>query len=253
MDGYDKLNFIDKIRFKWRVRQQEKIEDKRQALEHDDRIPVDKQSIINELLTERYNKKNKVKFLPINENNLESSNTSKQNMEKPNTLKQYTVPKDTIINYSVLLEQKRLDQMLEKQITNEIDAYENIVELQNFLSYPHDTIPDVENKINEKLFYIQETFGHDVLNKGIEIYKMDKDSNAIYSTLSLQERVNLRQEILNNPELSEQLNNLRYDPEKTKTLTGKIAILSAVYSNMIQESKSNEYETSNENSNELEQ
>ncbi len=47
MVGYDKLNFIDKIRFRLRVRQ---------ALKHDDRIPVDKQGIINELLAERYNK-----------------------------------------------------------------------------------------------------------------------------------------------------------------------------------------------------
>ena len=48
MEGYDKLNFIDKIRFRWRVRKQEKIEDQRQSIEHDDRIPVDKQKIINE-------------------------------------------------------------------------------------------------------------------------------------------------------------------------------------------------------------
>ena len=26
MEGYNKLNFIDKIRFRWRVRKQEKIE-----------------------------------------------------------------------------------------------------------------------------------------------------------------------------------------------------------------------------------
>ena len=59
MDGYDKLTFIDKIRFKLRVRKQEKIEDKRQNIEHDDRIPVDTQKIINELLAERENKRNK--------------------------------------------------------------------------------------------------------------------------------------------------------------------------------------------------
>ena len=68
MDGYDKLSFIDKIRFKWRVRQQEKLEDKRQNLEGDDRIPVDKQNIINELLAEKANKKNKVKALSSAEN-----------------------------------------------------------------------------------------------------------------------------------------------------------------------------------------
>ena len=50
MDGYDKLTFIDKIRFKLRVRKQEKIEDKRQSIEHDDRMSIDTQKIINELL-----------------------------------------------------------------------------------------------------------------------------------------------------------------------------------------------------------
>lgn len=41
MDGYDKLTFIDKIRFKLRVRKLEKIEDIRQCIEHDDRMSID--------------------------------------------------------------------------------------------------------------------------------------------------------------------------------------------------------------------
>ena len=53
MDGYDKLTFIDKIRFKLRVRKLEKIEDIRQGIEHDDRMSIDTQKIINELLAER--------------------------------------------------------------------------------------------------------------------------------------------------------------------------------------------------------
>ncbi len=246
MEGYDKLSFIDKIRFRLRVRQQEKLEDKRQALEHDDRIPVDKQGIINELLAERYNKKNKVKSLPITENNVERSNTSEQNMKKPNTLKQYEIPKDTIKNPIEILKQRELEQILGKSITSKIDAYENIIDLQTFLSYPHDIIPDAENKINEKLFYIQETFGYDVLNKGIQIYENDKFLRDITTTLSLQDKHSLKQEILNNPELSEQLNNLRYNPEKTKKQSGRIINLLAIYSNMVQESKDNEYK-SNEN------
>lgn len=96
MEGYDKLSFIDKIRFRSRVRQQEKLEDKRQALEHDDRIPVDKQGIINELLAERYNKKNKIKSLPITENTIKRSNT----------LKQYEIPKDTTKNPIEILSKK---------------------------------------------------------------------------------------------------------------------------------------------------
>lgn len=242
MEGYDKLSFIDKIRFKLRVRQQEKLEDKRQALEHNDRIPVDKQGIINELLVERYNKKNKIKSLPITENTIKRSNT----------LKQYEIPKDTIKNPIEILKQKELEQILGKSITSKIDAYENIIDLQTFLSYPHDIIPDAENKINEKLFYIQEALGHDVLNKGIQIYENDKFLRDITTTLSLQDKNSLRQEILNNPKLSEQLNNLRYNPEKTKKQSGKIINLLAIYSNMVQESKNNEYNSKeNEHLNEL--
>lgn len=242
MEGYDKLSFIDKIRFRLRVRQQEKLEDKRQALEHDDRIPVDKQGIINELLAERYNKKNKIKSLPITENNIKRSNT----------LKQYEIPKDTIKNPIEILKQKELEQILGKSITSKIDAYENIIDLQTFLSYPHDIIPDAENKINEKLFYIQEALGHDVLNKGIQIYENDKFLRDITTTLSLQDKNSLRQKILNNPKLSEQLNNLRYNPEKTKEQSGKIINLLAIYSNMVQESKNNEYNSKeNEHLNEL--
>lgn len=242
MEGYDKLSFIDKIRFRLRVRQQEKLEDKRQALEHDDRIPVDKQGIINELLAERYNKKNKIKSLPITENNIKRSNT----------LKQYEIPKDTIKNPIEILKQKELEQILGKSITSKIDAYENIIDLQTFLSYPHDIIPDAENKINEKLFYIQEVLGHDVLNKGIQIYENDKFLRDITTTLSLQDKNSLRQKILNNPKLSEQLNNLRYNPEKTKEQSGKIINLLAIYSNMVQESKNNEYNSKeNEHLNEL--
>lgn len=51
MDGYDKLTFIDKIRFKLRVRKQEKIEDKRQSIEHDDRIPVEKRYKLEQEIT----------------------------------------------------------------------------------------------------------------------------------------------------------------------------------------------------------
>lgn len=43
MDGYKKLNFIDKIKYHYRVCQAEKAEDERQAFERDDYFPVDKQ------------------------------------------------------------------------------------------------------------------------------------------------------------------------------------------------------------------
>ena len=246
MDGYDKLNFIDKIRFRWRVRQQEKLEDKRQNLEGDDRIPVDKQSIINELLAERANKKNKVKALSSAENQT----------IKENKLEQYKVPNETLktpLEMHIEHEQKKLDQMLGKKLKSEIDAYEYIIELQTFLSYPHDNLPNLENKVNEKLFYIQNTLGKDIFNKGIQIYEVDKSLKEMYSTISIEDRVKLEQEILNNPNLSEQLTYLRYNPEDSKKQTGEIVNYQAVYSKMMEKMRENEYNGRNENSSDLDE
>ena len=152
MEGYNKLNFIDKIRFRWRVRKQEKIEDQRQSIEHDDRIPVDKQKIINELLAERENKKNKAKSLP-------APKKEKEIVKPEKKLEQYKVPASTIkspIEMEMEREEKRLEQLLNKELKSEKDVYENIVDLQIFLSYPHDYLPNAKSKINEKLIkYIE--------------------------------------------------------------------------------------------------
>ena len=210
MDGYDKLTFIDKIRFKLRVRKQEKIEDKRQNIEHDDRIPVDTQKIINELLAERENKRNKAKSLPAPE--LSESKVVK----KENKLDQYKVPENTIkspIKIHIEREQKRLDYILGKEIKSETDAYENIVDLQTFLSYPHNYLPYAELKINEKLYNIQNILGPDILNKGIKIYENDKSLKEIYNTIPVEKRYKLEQEIINNQKLSQDLAFLRYNPE----------------------------------------
>ena len=137
-------------------------------------------------------------------------------------------------------EQKKLDQMLGKKLKSEIDAYEYIIELQTFLSYPHDNLPNLENKVNEKLFYIQNTLGKDILNKGIQIYEVDKSLKEMYSTISIEDRVKLEQEILNNPNLSEQLTYLRYNPEDSKKQTGEIVNNQAVYSKMMEKARENE-------------
>lgn len=242
MDGYDKLNFIDKLRFKWRVWQQEKAEDKRQAIEHDDRIAVDTQSIIDELLAERYNKKNKVKALPSVES---------KTVENHNSMKQYILPKDSVKNLAEILDRKELDYILGKETSNEIDAYENIIDLKTFLSYPHDSVPDAKDKITEKLSHIQQTFGDDVFSKGMEIYKLDKSLSTMYKTISVHDRINFQKEIVDSPELAEQLSDLRYNPEKAKQLSGKSVILLSIYSNMIKESKSNEYNNQHESSQEV--
>lgn len=230
MEGYKKLNFIDRIRFRWRVRQQEKS---------DKNNPVDKQSIINELLAERENKKNKVKALPSSENEI---------IKKEGVLEQYKVPKHSIkspLEMHMESEQKRLEQILGKELNSEKEAYENIIELQTFLDYPHDYLPDAENKVNEKLFYIQNILGTDILNKGLQIYKSDKTLKEIHNTISIEERVKIEQEILKNPKLSEQLNYLRYNPEESEKQTGNIVNYQAVYSKMMEEAQENEYNDRN--------
>lgn len=238
MDGYDKLTFIDKIRFKLRVRKQEKIEDERQSIEHDDRMPIDTQKIINELLAERENKKNKVKSLPTTE-------VSEDNViKRKNKLDQYKVPEDTIKSSVEILkerEQKRLDYILEKEIKSETDAYENIVDLKSFLSYPHDYLPDAEQKVNEKLYSIQNILGKDILNKGIKIYENDKALKEMYSNIPVEERYKLEQEIINNPKLYNDLTYLRYNPEESKKQTGVVVDYQAAYSKMTEEAKDNEY------------
>ena len=238
MDGYDKLTFIDKIRFKLRVRKQEKIEDERQSIEHDDRMPIDTQKIINELLAERENKKNKVKSLPTTE-------VSEDNViKRKNKLDQYKVPENTIKSSVEILkerEQKRLDYILEKEIKSETDAYENIVDLKSFLSYPHDYLPDAEQKVNEKLYSIQNILGKDILNKGIKIYENDKALKEMYSNIPVEKRYKLEQEIINNPKLYNDLTYLRYNPEESKKQTGVVVDYQAAYSKMTEEAKDNEY------------
>ena len=250
MDGYDKLTFIDKIRFKLRVRKQEKIENKRQNIEHDDRMPVDTQKIINELLAERENKKNKAKSLPAPEF------SENKVVKRENKLDQYKVPENTIkspIEMHMEREQKRLDYILGKEIKSETDAYENIVDLQSFLSYPHDYLPYAEQKVNEKLYNIQNILGHDILNKGIQIYEYDKSLKEMYSTIPVEKRCKLEQEIINNPKLSQDLAFLRYNPEESRKQTGGIVDYQAVYSKMTEKAKDNEYDRHYKNSNELEE
>ena len=250
MDGYDKLTFIDKIRFKLRVRKLEKIEDIRQGIEYDDRISIDTQKIINELLAERENKKNKAKSLPAPE--LSESKVIK----KGNKLDQYKVPEDTVkspIKMHIEREQKRLDYILGKEIKSETDAYENIVDLQTFLSYPHDYLPYAELKINEKLYNIQNILGPDILNKGVKIYENDKSLKEIYNTIPVEKRYKLEQEIINNPKLSQDLASLRYNPEESRKQTGEVIACQAVYSKMTEEAKNNEYNNKSKTSNELEE
>ncbi len=129
---------------------------------------------------------------------------------------------------------KRLEQLLAKPLKSEKEVYDNIVQLKRFLSYPHDHIPDAENRINEKLYFIQQELGKDVLDKGIKMYELHEARQAMYTAISVNERVRIENEIVQHSALAEKLDEIRYNPEKYKNLTGKYAIYLIVYCNMVE-------------------
>ena len=81
-----------------------------------------------------------------------------------------------------------------------------------------------------------------LLNKKYEdsLNEESKSLKEMYSTISIEDRVKLEQEILNNPNLSEQLTYLRYNPEDSKKQTGEIVNYQAVYSKMMEKARENE-------------
>ena len=143
---------------------------------------------------------------------------------------------------------KRFETILSRELNSEKDAYDNILEMEEFLSKPHDYIPDARNKANEKLYAIQNIMGKDILEKGIEIHELDKTFKEIYSVMSLEERLKKEQEIIKSPKLAEQLNYLRYNPRLSKKLEGEIIEYQAVYSKMMEEARIKEYEEQNKDS-----
>lgn len=221
MEGYDKLSFIDKLRFRWRVRQAEKL------VEQDDRQPIDKGKIIRELIAERENKKKGVKALNSGE---------PQYKEPENKLSYIELPPDTIKNTLEQITEKNersLDIMVGKELNSKEDAYENIVELQRFLSYPHDDIPNAADKANQKFQAIESILGRDILQKGMEIAEVDANLISMTETMAVQDRTKIESEIVKDPKLAEQLNYLRYNPQEAKKQTGEVVKYQAVYSKMI--------------------
>lgn len=136
-----------------------------------------------------------------------------------------------------------LDTMLNRELNSKEDAYENIIEMKKFLSYPHAHISDADDKINEKLEAIRNILGQDVLEKGLEISSMTKDQHDSFVTMPFEERLKCEKEILENPDLAEQLSYLRYHPEISMKQSGPEAMIEykAVYSNMVEEKNANEY------------
>lgn len=164
------------------------------------------------------------------------------------SLDKYKVPQDSVKSFVEIFmenEKKRFEKLLGKPLKTKKDAYDNICELQLFISHPHDFIPDAENRVNEKLYYIQEIYGKEILDKGIMIYEQQKSLESFPNTMSLEERNKITQEIMNDPELAKQLNYMKYHPEEFKNLTGKYAIYLAVYFSMEKPSEREEEHTEN--------
>lgn len=170
---------------------------------------------------------------------------------KKEILEYLKVPEGTVKDYIEKLQEdeiKRFESMLSRELKSEKDAYDNIVEMEEFLSKPHDYILDARNKVNEKLYAIQNIMGKDVLEKGMEIYETDNALKEMNSTMSIEERLKIEQEIMNNPKLAEQLNSLRYDPKTSKIQKGEVVKYQAVYAKMMEEVRMKEYEELNKSS-----
>lgn len=155
---------------------------------------------------------------------------------------------DVVIDLLTEYDRTALETMLNRELNSREDVYENIVEMKHFLSYPHGDVPEANNKINEKLEAIKNTFGQDILAKGLEISDVAKFQHESFVTMSLEERLKCEKEILENSEIAEQLSYLRYHPEISMKQSGPDAMIGhkAVYSNMIEEMNSNEYHKINE-------
>lgn len=154
---------------------------------------------------------------------------------------------DVVIDLLTEYDRTALETMLNRELNSKEDAYENIVEMELFLSHPHAHIPEADDKIDEKLEAIRNILGQDVLEKGLEISDMAKDQHDSFVTMPFEERLKCEKEILENPDLAEQLSYLRYHPEISMKQSGPEAMIGhkAVYSNMVEEKNANEYHKNN--------
>ena len=104
-------------------------------------------------------------------------------------------------------DEKRLQYMLNRPINTVEDAYENIIELERFIKYPHDNLQNVVARVHYKYNYICEKYGVEVLENGMKIYERNADISHYLGEEQIVE------EILTNPVLSERLNYYRYHIE----------------------------------------
>lgn len=237
-EEYKKLNFWDKVRFHFRESQEERLESQKQGLENDDRQPIDRLKIAREIRLEReqkrlarQNRKNKIKALnsgkPVQYNEPE---------DKSQEWKVDIDPVQAAVEESLREEQRTLDYMIGKELNSKEDAYENIVELQRFLSFPHDHIPNVADIVSKKFEAISQLLGSDILEKGMEIAQMDQNLIKKQETMLFHDREKMQNEIINNPDLANYLKHLRYNPEEAKKQQiGEIVGYQAVYAKMIEE------------------
>ena len=172
------------------------------------------------------------------QNNFEKSEEGYK--EVPYTLNYIKVSPETIksMREQILEEDKKtLDAMLDKPLKSKEDAYENIIEMQRYLSYPHDDIPNAVESINSKYAAIAEHFGQDALEKGMKCAEIDEGLIEMYEVMPIKQRVQMEDRIMRDGKLAETLNELRYQPEKSENLTGEIVLYQAVYAHMVAQMK----------------
>lgn len=211
-EEYKKLNIIDKIRFRWRVRQAEKAENQRQNLEHDDRQPIDRLKIATELRQETENKRNNVKVLSEYKEPIDKS-------------ADWKVPEGTVVEMSDTQKVEEIVRALE-----EMDGSTSKFS------------PDKEEKMSHLQEALISKYGEKFLQKGMEVYNSENALVSQANELNREDEERITEEIQSNSELQKRLRNSRYHPSKDASQFGVTSEQCAVFAKMQRYSRYASYE-----------
>lgn len=167
------------------------------------------------------------------------------------SIEKYKVPQESLTSGLDIIfekEKNRFEKLLAvDSFKSEKDFYDYIFKLKLFLRSPHDYIPNVEQRVNEKLYYIQKSSsGKEIFDKGIDIYEQHEFFSSFYANMGYNERLKIEQDIITNPKLAEQLSDIRDNPEKYKNVTGSYVYYMAVYCYMVEREMYEKEETTEE-------
>ena len=213
--GYDKLNFIDKLRLRYRIRQEEKLESIRQSLEGDDYLGVDEQGILDQLIAEKENRKNNVKAL--------NAGNDKEIIEPPNSSTEWKVDPTTLSNpqeFQQLSDSQIIEMIIgELDFTPPIDSEEKI-----------DYLNQLRNIVSQK-------YGSKYFDKAYDVFMHEGELTMQISELKEEEQEKIKVEITNNQDLQKKLKHLRYHPKEDEAKYGIGLEYRVVYAQMMEDER----------------